>query len=70
MYPSAIFLNLVSVHVYIAFLTCPCNSTGYYFLARLKIADRGAFVTLPFADESSNDFQTWSADVTDEVICV
>lgn len=49
-------------------MACPCNSTGYYFLARLKIADSGAFFTLAFADESSDDFQTWSADVTDEVI--
>lgn len=43
------------------------KSTGYYFLARLKIADPGAFFTLAFADESSNDYQTWSADITDEV---
>lgn len=49
-------------------MACPCNSTGYYFLTRLKIADPGAFFTLAFADESSDDFQTWSADVTDEVI--
>lgn len=49
-------------------MACPCNSTGYYFLARLKIADSGAFFTLAFADESSDGFQTWSADVTDEVI--
>jgi len=68
LYPSDCFLSCRINLSYIAFtFTYPCKSTGYYFLARLRIADPGAFFTLAFADESSKDYQTWSADITDEV---
>ena len=67
MYPSDCFLNCRFNLSYIALFTYPCKSTGYYFLARLRIADPGAFFTLAFADELSKDYQTWSADITDEV---
>ncbi|XP_078350699.1 uncharacterized protein LOC144635472 [Oculina patagonica] len=40
---------------------------GYYFLARLIVIDPDAFFSLAFANESSEDYQSWSADITKEI---
>ena len=63
------YLLRCAVYVFTVYMS---TSTGYYFLARLIIVDPNALFTLAFLDETSAYYQTWSADITDEVssLCI